>query len=122
MSKGKIGLLLGGLIFVLTGLGLAKTGFDFLHGFHVPRFVAILWVMLGIGAIVYALSPKEATSLMICPVCEEVYGRGKVPDSKCPQCGADLEILEGFYERHSEGKEVTESKPRQRDSDRVGPG
>jgi hypothetical protein len=115
MSRRRIGILLLGLIFIVGGFNFVKTGFDYIHGFPVPRLGGVLMMLLGIAFILYAIFTWEDTSFTICPACEEAFVTRKVPDLKCPKCGADLELMEGFYERHPERRDDMGHKEWKRD-------
>jgi hypothetical protein len=115
MSKG-LGFLLGGIVCILSGLNLWKTGWDFRNNLPVPHFVGILWMIFGVFLIIYGIKmilnrEKTPTEYLICPACQNVVEVRQTPDKKCPKCGADLEVLKGFYQRHPELKKSPRVPP-----------
>ena len=38
--------------------------------------------------------------VLMCPKCIAPFNHSAVPNKNCPDCGTQLENLEGFYERH----------------------
>jgi PHP family Zn ribbon phosphoesterase len=72
-------------------------------------------IILGIAEVLYAVMMKGDNRLTICATCRDVFETLKVPDRKCPKCGADLEPLKGFYDRHPELRGDTEPRGRKQD-------
>lgn len=108
MSRG-IGFILGGLLITFGGYRIWKTGWDYRDNLPVPRFAGIpvalfgaAWIFLGIR--ILANKEKKPDQYMICPVCEMVVKFDRTMDKQCPKCGATLDVLEGFYERHPQFK------------------
>jgi len=108
MSRG-VGFILGGLSIAFGGYSIWKTGWDFRDNLPVPHFVGIpvaifgtMMVFLGIKIIVN--KGKKPDQYLICPVCETAFQFSQDTDEKCPRCGAKLDVLEGFYERHPKFK------------------
>jgi hypothetical protein len=70
-----------------------------LTGFNVPFGIALVvmgFCILWIGVI------KPRKENLICPKCEDLFRWSDTLGDKCPKCGAGLEDLRGFYERHPE--------------------
>lgn len=111
MNNQKAGFLLSGIVAVVLGYMLVITGFDYLHGFPVPRLAGVLSMLMGVAFIIYGLRSGLDTTFMICPECKEVYGRRKARDLRCPRCGTSLEPLDGFYERHPNLKKRSDQEP-----------
>jgi hypothetical protein len=106
MSRG-IGILLAGVACILTGFNFWRTGWDFRENLPVPRFAGIPWAMFGVVMIVFGAQKiinkgKKPDQYLVCPVCQKVVEVRLASNNKCPKCGSDLELLEGFYERHPE--------------------
>lgn len=106
MSRG-IGILLAGVACILTGFNFWRTGWDFRENLPVPRFAGIPWAMFGVVMIVFGAKKianrgKKPDQYLVCPVCQKVVEVRLASNNKCPKCGSDLELLEGFYERHPE--------------------
>ncbi|WP_319759023.1 hypothetical protein [Maridesulfovibrio sp.] len=117
----KIFLILFGLLFIIGGL-FTLDGGSLYKGIPVMKIAG--WSQLGAGFfwVWYALLYKRSSDMRkvakeeetICPKCQKVYMAGKAPDNAaCDSCGAKLEPLEGFYERHPELKETPEDYPQQ---------
>jgi len=106
MSRG-IGFILGGLSCVFGGYRIWKTGWDFRDNVSVPRFAGIPVAIFGVMMIYLGIKKimnrrKDPDAYLICAKCQNMVQVHQAPDGKCPKCGADLEILEGFYKRHPE--------------------
>lgn len=108
MSRG-VGFILGGLSMVFGGYHIWKTGWNLRDNLPVPHFTGIpvaifgaMMIFLGIKTIVN--KEKKPDEYLICPSCETVVKFIQAAGEKCPQCGAKLDVLEGFYERHPEFK------------------
>jgi hypothetical protein len=104
MSRG-VGFILGGLSIAFGGYRIWKTGWNFRDTLPVPRFAGIPVAIFGIMMIFLGIRiimnrGKQPDQYMICPVCETVVKFIQGTDEKCPQCGAKIDVLEGFYERH----------------------
>ncbi len=48
---------------------------------------------------------RDYKETFICPRCETALPYGEVAEEVCPECGAAMEPLKGFYDRHPERKE-----------------
>ncbi len=108
MSRG-FWFILVGLACMFTGFNFWRTGWDFRENLPVPHFAGIPWAIFGVVMIVFGTKKiinkgKKPDQYLICPVCQKVVEVRLAKDKKCPECGSDLEILEGFYERHPEFK------------------
>lgn len=108
MSRG-VGFILGGLSIVFGGYRIWKTGWDFRDNLPVPHFAGIpvaifgaMMILLGIRIITN--KGKKPNEHLICPVCETAVKFSQTTGEKCLRCGAKLDVLEGFYERHPEFK------------------
>ena len=71
--------------------------------------------MFGVVMIVYGAKKiinkgKKPDQYLACPVCQTVAEVRLASNNKCPKCGSDLELLEGFYERHPEFKSSNKYK------------
>ncbi|GAB7021812.1 hypothetical protein JCM12178A_03700 [Salidesulfovibrio brasiliensis] len=74
-----------------------------LSAYNIPLGVGL--ILLGIGVTLFALLKQNDAQTFICPRCECVFNREQMSEKKCPSCNAELEPLEGFYERHPEKKD-----------------
>jgi len=85
-------------------------GFSKLHPAATPKnfdeIVAEWPLLLGIGVFVFAASwlwqASQEKSYVICSGCLKMTEKDKGNSSCCVECGAALEDLAGFYERHPE--------------------
>ena len=67
--------------------------------------MGVIAAVVGVAMIVMSLFGKEIPATLICPKCEAVKPHAEVTDEVCPVCGAKMEPLKGFYERHPERKD-----------------
>ena len=69
--------------------------------------IGCTFIIIGISIFVIALRKKAkefGDKFLICPTCKKPFNKKDVTNSRCPKCKAELEDLEGFYERHPELK------------------
>jgi hypothetical protein len=105
------------LFCLVTGVGIALFGFFLVIGrefyFRGTKvdfgdaniLVGWIFVILGLVILVIAIRTKAKDfeeKFMICPKCKEPFNKKDIPDQRCPQCKAEVEDLDGFYERHPE--------------------
>lgn len=114
MPRG-IGFILAGLACILTGFNFWRTGWDFRENLPVPRFAGIPWTIFGVVMIVIGINKtinrrKKPDQYLACPICQTVAEVRLASNNKCSKCGSDLELLEGFYERHPEFKNSNKDK------------
>lgn len=114
MVRRSSGILVVGLMLMANGILSVKTGYGLSRKYPTPHSVGVLAIMCGAFLVLYALygirrttkgGKRRMETTLICPRCEEVYERLKVPDLKCLRCGGALEPLDGFYERHPERRD-----------------
>ena len=80
-----------------------------MHKMQVPKsFMGIVFILVGAVFIVLSITKidllyKDITVLK-CPKCLKIYNKQELKSEKCPHCGADLEQLKGFFERHPDLK------------------
>jgi len=79
-----------------------------LTGFNKPYGIAL--ALAGIFILWKSRSISVKYVNMICPKCEEAFKLGSSSGNRCPKCGAALEPLDGFYERHPECKADEDSE------------
>lgn len=108
MSRG-VGFILAGLACILNGFNFWTNGWDYRENLPVPHFAGIPWALFGVLLIVFGTQKilsrgKKPDEYLVCPICQKVVEVRLASDNKCPNCGSDLELLEGFYERHPEFK------------------
>jgi membrane-bound ClpP family serine protease len=85
-----------------------------LYGFQVSKMLGVVIILLGVF---YAIrtsilkdkaknseSNIEYAKYVICIECKTPFANNIITEGKCPQCGGELENLEGFYDRHPELK------------------
>ncbi len=128
LSKGgtnRLVLILAGWICFLSGILTPLTGGGKYKGFKVYDFVGYIQLFIGAIVLIYLWKTRESVSLnsdesnepedMICPKCQTGYLAEDLPENFrkdiCSECGAKLELLDGFYERHPELKNVPEQFP-----------
>ena len=108
-------LIISGLIFVFMGLLIAvqpvfysvkdSMTFDF-SNIKYPLSISVIAIgsyCIYIGTRSYS-NEKYMVATWICPECEELFNLAEKDKHICPNCKISLELLEGFYERHSEKK------------------
>jgi hypothetical protein len=114
-------ILLAGLLSVLFGFGIWKTGWDPVRQNSVPHFVGILAMIYGVAFVFRAINKirnrkRDIGRFLICIECGEVIGIWKVSERKCPKCGGCLEPLKGSYERHPERRDDTDHREPNKDT------
>ncbi|WP_319759026.1 hypothetical protein [Maridesulfovibrio sp.] len=118
----RLTLILAGWAFFFSGVLTPITGGGKYKGFEVYNFVGYIQFVIGSIILIYLWRTRKEESFSsdkdheteetICPKCQKVYMAGKAPaNAACDSCGAKLEPLEGFYERHPELKETPEDYP-----------
>lgn len=80
--------------------------------FLVPHFSGIIFMICGFAVVVLSIKniirkKYKKDQYLICPKCQNVVESFQAIEGKCLKCGADLEPLTGFYERHPEFKTTT---------------
>ena len=80
-----------------------------MYGYPVSNATGVIVALFGVALIVFAIfrkstPDKEEDKFLICPKCKTPFNQKDLTDSRCPECKAELEDLEGFYERHPELK------------------
>ena len=99
-------LIIGGVLIILHPT---------LYGFQVSKVFGVVIILLGVfyAAIRTSIfkdkvkkseSNIEYAKYLICIECNTPFAQNKITEGKCPQCGGELENLEGFYDRHPELK------------------
>ena len=71
-----------------------------LSGYNIP--LAIFMECVGLCSLWVAFRGKPDNTFLMCPYCEQSYRWDEVKKRRCPECGATLEPLVGFYGRHPE--------------------
>lgn len=107
--KGGYGNIFIGLVFIFIGFNCLVFKCYAYGTFLVPRFSGIVFMICGFAVVVLSLKniikkKYKKDQYLICPKCQNVVESVKVVEDKCLKCGADLEALTGFYERHPECK------------------
>jgi hypothetical protein len=112
--KSRIIYILAGILLLITSLiTLEKDYFNWYGGrFFIGKgrySIAIVIMISGALAIFVALrksfKPFYYTTYLKCLNCNKVFGDKKTSNLLCPNCGGQLEELDGFYDRHPEFKE-----------------
>jgi hypothetical protein len=68
------------------------------------KFVGAIMVAIGIVVGVLVVKPRWAKlppDVLVCPRCDQPFDSQVTRNGRCPQCGAFLEDIEGFYERRA---------------------
>lgn len=68
----------------------------------------VFLTLLGVGFLYFSFRKRPNGSIpgfFICPACRTPYDKKDIHENQCPTCGAGLENLAGFYERHPEFKD-----------------
>jgi hypothetical protein len=94
-------------------------GFSKLHLAASPKtfneIVAGWPLLLGLGVFVFAASwmwlASQEKMYVICSGCLKMTEKGNSSPSSCAECGAALEDLDGFYERHPEKASNQSTRP-----------
>jgi hypothetical protein len=80
----------------------------FIHDFTEIKWpFGVFLTLLGFIFLYVSFRKKSATgasNILICLGCRHLINKSDFSDKLCPKCGADLEELDGFYERHPELK------------------
>jgi len=87
-----------------------------LSGYNKPFGIA--FVVVGLIFVRWSFDKKYQTArniVQICPKCEEPPVLTGPSGMRCPKCGAELEPVKGFYERHPECRATGESEKREQD-------
>lgn len=71
--------------------------------------LCICLFLIGILWFYSFIKHKKFNEFLICPKCLKTYYKYVVVDTKCLDCGAEVEEIDGFFERHPELKESKES-------------
>ena len=82
-------------------------------GFSVPNQLGIFFLVFGILYLLYGIffrkkimaekkAEKALEIVLMCPNCREPAFAKDFPDMKCKKCDAEVEKVEGFYDRHPE--------------------
>lgn len=85
-------------------------GFNKLHPATPPKTINEIiaeWpLLLGVGVFAFAASwlwlASQEKTYVICSGCQKMTEKNKPSSLTCLECGAVLEDLEGFYDRHPE--------------------
>jgi len=108
--------------YILIGISLVVFGIGILYNpiFHdtkhnfIHDFIEIKWpfgvflTLIGFAFLYVSLRKKSVSSAsgyLICSHCRTLIEKKSITENQCPSCGANLEELDGFYERHPELKE-----------------
>ena len=62
-------------------------------------FIGLLCLVIGIGIIIFALRTKSKDledKVNICSSCAQPYDLKNVSNMRCPECGGELEDVDGF--------------------------
>lgn len=106
--------ILAGLTTIFTGYITYKDSWWYLQGFKVPRSVGVMLISFGCILMAVGIFKKKMISaydtIMKCPECLKVYRETEAINNKCPNCGYELEPLEGFFERHPSIKKRAENE------------
>lgn len=101
-----------GTLIALGGNIIWKTGWDSKHEMPVYKWAGLPLAgtgLLFIGYGIYLLfkipkAQEPSETDFICPNCESVYSLVETEKHICPNDGATMELLEGYYKRHPERK------------------
>lgn len=94
-----------GIVWIMGGYGMYRSGWDPKYGFPVPKIAGIPIIILGFYCIVSAIKNRYKTEIdnfLICPNCNLPIRKSSQEAEHCASCGKRLEELNGFYERHPE--------------------
>jgi hypothetical protein len=94
-------------------------GFNKLHPATPPKIfneVVSEWPLLsGIGTFAFAASwlwlASQEKTYVICSGCQKMTEKNKRSSLTCLECGAALEDLRGFYDRHPEKSPNKDARP-----------
>ncbi len=108
-----LSILLGVVLFSFgIGVIIHPQVYDAKHDYHLD-FSEIKWPfgiflsIIGLFSIIYPLAKGakyDADKYSMCPACMKPFSNENISNSRCPECGNDVEDLEGFYDRHPELK------------------
>lgn len=72
--------------------------------YNVPLGIGL--TLLGVVMVLVALrkGQRDYKEVFACPECETALPLAEAGDAVCPKCGARMEPLKGFYDRHPELK------------------
>jgi hypothetical protein len=89
--------------------------------FEGSRGVIIILFLIGFAIIVYSIYLSVCyfvlkendywPAFLMCKQCLRPYARADITSNSCQECGALLENLVGFYDRHPELKDKSEIQP-----------
>ena len=91
-------------VYLVTGREAYSRGIRLDYG-QFNTVVGCLFIALGIVFLVYALRTKKKDlegRFVICPQCRELFNNRDVPNRRCPQCNAEVQDVDTFYERNPE--------------------
>jgi hypothetical protein len=108
--------------YILIGISLVVFGIGILYDpiFHdtkhnfIHDFTGVKWpfgvslTLVGVAFFYISFRRKSvgsASGFLICSSCRHPIEKKRITENQCPSCGADLEELDGFYDRHPELKE-----------------
>ncbi|MGD9366908.1 MAG: hypothetical protein PVH87_14500 [Desulfobacteraceae bacterium] len=115
-AKGRLGEVFGGCLTISIGLWIRsfEDGAFYSRGFPVPRIVWILIVFLGLGIIVHAFKNRKTIkseyNFVKCNNCKSSFYEAQAPNDICPNCGHEVEQIDGYFERHLNEKPVEDIK------------
>lgn len=104
-----------GISLIVFGIGILydpiflDTKHDFIHDFTGVKWpFGLFLTLMGLAFLYVSLRKKSGSSAsgyLICYHCRNPIEKKSITENQCPSCGADLEELDGFYDRHPELKE-----------------
>ena len=111
----KIFAIIVGIVIIIWGCYLLN-GWDlFMRGTKIDfgranTLIGYIFIIIGFSFFLFYLRAKSGDfedKFMICIKCGELHRQKDYSDSHCRKCGAELENLEGFYDRHPEFKNIS---------------
>jgi hypothetical protein len=103
----KISTIIIGISCLWYGFNILMEGWSYLYGHPISRGTGVIVLIFGIFLILFgcfrkARNMQDEEKFLICLDCRKIFYKKDVPNQQCSDCGSDLEILDGFYERHPE--------------------
>lgn len=115
-AKGMLGQFLGGCLTILFGLWIRsfKERPFYSRGFPEPSIVWILIVFLGLVIIIHAFKNRKTIKgeydVVKCMNCKSTIYGAQAPNNICPNCGHEVEQIDGYFERHPSEKSLEDVK------------
>ena len=117
---GRVIYLISGILFIIKGFSFFENQYFYWYGaahyLGKGRYlVAIAGIIVGILIFLIALRKNfkpfwvDTSKTFKCIKCGNVFEKKDSNAFECPDCGGELDDLDGFFERHPELKEANKS-------------